>query len=106
MRIIEIAALGSGAHRNQSIALGKPYIPDGWAIIPDGLEMENFPFGELTVEEINGVPTVIGWTPGVMPAPAPEPEPQPVRTAQDDTDAMLIDHEYRITLMELGLNEE
>lgn len=26
-------------------------------------------------------------------------------TAQDDTDAMLIDHEYRLTLLELGLSE-
>lgn len=25
-------------------------------------------------------------------------------TAQDDTDAMLIDHEYRLTMLELGLN--
>lgn len=26
-------------------------------------------------------------------------------TAQDDTDAMLVDHEYRLTLLELGLTE-
>lgn len=26
-------------------------------------------------------------------------------TTQDDTDAMLIDHEYRITLLELGVSE-
>ena len=26
-------------------------------------------------------------------------------TAQDDTDAMLIDHEYRLTLLELGISE-
>ena len=26
-------------------------------------------------------------------------------TAQDDTDAMLIDHEYRLTLLELGITE-
>ena len=41
-----------------------------------------------------------------------EPEPEPVEpvdpepTAQDDTDAMLIDHELRLTLLELGLTEE
>lgn len=28
------------------------------------------------------------------------------RTAQDDTDAMLVDHELRLTLLELGLTEE
>ena len=32
-----------------------------------------------------------------------EPEEQP--TAQDDTDAMLIDHEYRLTMLELGLTK-
>lgn len=26
-------------------------------------------------------------------------------TAQDDTDAMLIDHEYRLTMLELGITE-
>lgn len=43
--------------------------------------------GKYTVEEIE------------MNEPAVEP------TAQDDTDAMLIDHEYRLTLLELGLVE-
>lgn len=33
-----------------------------------------------------------------------EPEEQ-TRTAQDDTDAMMIDHEYRLTLLELGIYE-
>lgn len=31
---------------------------------------------------------------------------QTIPTAQDDTDAMLVDHEYRITLLELGLSAE
>ena len=31
----------------------------------------------------------------------PKPEP----TAEDDTNAMMEDHEYRLTLLELGLNE-
>lgn len=34
------------------------------------------------------------------------PEPVELPTAQDDTDAMLIDHEYRLTLLELGVTEE
>lgn len=38
--------------------------------------------------------------------PLPEPEqPKVEPTAQDDTDAMLIDHEYRLTLLELGITE-
>lgn len=31
-----------------------------------------------------------------------EPEFEP--SAQDDMDAMLVDHEYRLTLLELGVN--
>lgn len=30
----------------------------------------------------------------------------PVPTAQDDDDALLIDHEYRLTLLELGVTGE
>lgn len=33
------------------------------------------------------------------------PVPEAVPTAQEDTDAMLVDHEYRITLLELGVSE-
>lgn len=33
--------------------------------------------------------------------PMAKPEYEP--TAQDDTDAMLVDHEYRLTMLELGL---
>lgn len=34
-------------------------------------------------------------------AALPKPEP----TAEDDTNAMIVDHEYRLILLELGLNE-
>ena len=34
MRIIEIAALDNGAHRNQDSQLSK--VPEGWALIPEG----------------------------------------------------------------------
>lgn len=76
MTIIEISALENGAHRNQT---GNMFtIPGGWAVIPDGMEIENFPFGNVTVEEINGVMTVTSWTPGEI--PEPEPEPKPVKS--------------------------
>ena len=32
-------------------------------------------------------------------------EPESAPTAQEDTDAMMVDHEYRLTLLELGLTE-
>ena len=74
MRAIEIAALSNGAHRNQT---GLDVLPDGWARIPDEMVCENFPFGEVTAEEIDGVMTVTGWTPGTLPEPEPVPEPVP-----------------------------
>ena len=74
MRAIEIAALSNGAHRNQT---GLDVIPDGWEVIPDDMVCENYPFGVVTAEEIDGVMTVTGWTPGAMPEPEPAPEPKP-----------------------------
>ena len=124
MRIIEIIALENGAHRNQDGNISK--VPAGWAVIPEDMELENFPFGELTAEEveytttttviedIDGEPaetkqttsewimTVTGWVPGVLPEMEAE---EPAVPAQEDIDAMLIDHEYRLTLLELGRTE-
>ena len=95
-------------------------------MIPEGMELENFPFGEVTAEEVeykttetvteymDGEPvetekttskwimTVTGWVPGVLPEPEAE---EPGASAQQDIDAMLIDHEYRLTLLELGRTE-
>lgn len=72
MRIIEVKALENGAHRNQSF---HGAIPDGWAVIPDDMETENFPFGEIEVEEIDNVMIVTRWIPGVIPEIDPEPVP-------------------------------
>ena len=72
MYVIEILALDNGAHRNQTY---HGVLPEGWAIIPDEMETPNFPFGEVTVEEIDGVMTVTHWYP--LPIPEPEPEPTP-----------------------------
>ena len=74
MRAIEIAALSNGAHRNQT---GLDVLPDGWAVIPDDMVCENFPFGEVTAAEIDGVMTVTSWIPGTMPEPESKPEPEP-----------------------------
>ena len=68
MRMIEIVALPNGAHNNQTY---HGFLPDGWAMLPDSVDAENFPFGEPTVEEIEGVPTVTAWTAGEMPESAP-----------------------------------
>lgn len=105
--------------------------PDGYAVIADGVDMADFyahnGFVTLTIElkevgkavtldddgnEVN-VPVyadaVTAYAPNVeaweawkesLPDPAEE-EP----SEEEDTAAMLIDHEFRLTMLELGLSE-
>ena len=75
MKMLQIKALDNGAHNNQTF---HGILPEGWAVIPDDMECENFPFGEVEVEEIDDVMTVTKWTAGVIPA-APETEPEPTQ---------------------------
>ena len=93
MRIIEITALSNGAHRNQTGTFST--VHDGWAVIPDGMETHNFPFGEVTVDETKTPPVVTGWTAGTIPEPDPEPEPEPTQLdrveAQATYTAMMTD---------------
>ena len=65
MKIVEIKALENGAHRNQIGDFNT--IPKGWAIIPDNMETENFPFGEIEVNDIDGIMTVTKWVAGIIP---------------------------------------
>ena len=85
MRIIEIKALDNSAHRNQTGDFTN--IPEGYAVIPDDMETLNFPFGEVEVEEKDGVQTVTKWTAGELPEPEPMPEPEP--TAEDMLNALV-----------------
>lgn len=82
MRIVEIQALSNGAHRNQS---GINTIPQGWAVIPDDMTLDNFPFGEVTAEEINGVMTVTNWVAGTMPE---QKDPEPIEQTEVTTEDM------------------
>lgn len=77
MKIIEIAPLDNGAHRNQTIGNGFYFrkLPVGWAVIPADMETPNFPFGEVEVAEIDGIMTVTNWV--ALPMPEPEPVPEP-----------------------------
>lgn len=89
MRIIEITALSNGAHNNQTIYGVYPDtfpVPDGWAVIPDGMETPNFPFGDITVDN-QTPPVVTSWTP--LPIPEPEPAPEPEPTADEVLNALL-----------------
>lgn len=58
---------------------------------------------ELPSEKVDGVWTKTDNFPTIE-YPSVEPE-EKKPSAQDDTDAMLIDHEYRLTMLELGVNE-
>lgn len=88
-RIVEINALSNGAHRNQSFP---GFVPDGWAIIPEDMETQNFPFGEVEADETDGVMTVTKWTPGEMPE-VTEPNPEPTTAELLDTLLGVTDHE-------------
>lgn len=69
MRIIEIEALENGAHRNQ-MAFRDVEIPEGWAVIPDDIEIpETFPF----VHVYASGKEVTDLTPGIVPPPEPTP---------------------------------
>ena len=60
MKIIEIKTNKNGGHRNQ-FTDDLINIPEGWAVIPEDMELENFPFGKLNYKTINGIKTVIKW---------------------------------------------
>ena len=104
MKLVKIAPYENGAHANQTINhLSRSNVPQGWAIIPEDMVCENFPYGEIEASEIDGAMVVTKWTAIELPEPEPTPEIEPEPTAQDDTDMLLIDHEYRLTLLELGV---
>lgn len=94
MQMTRILPLENGAHDNQTY---HGILPDGWAVIPDGIEMENFPFGDVEVEEqdvdgIGVVPVVTKWIPGILPEPEPEPmvEPSEMERLRADLDYLAI----------------
>lgn len=116
MTIVQIEAQSNGGHANQTTDIPLPQIPEGWAVVPDDLEIpDTFPFVDLTAEKITVDPdtqpvsegevdqlwVVTSMTPGIVPEPEPMPEPEP--TAEEDLMEMAVDHETRITLLELGV---
>lgn len=114
MHIIEIEALYNGAHNQQNGFRGD-VPPDGWAIIPDDMELpKTFPFVDLTAEEETRtrvrtnyspedqntteeytVMVVSSMTEGVVPDPEPAPDPAPTQLdrveAQATYTAMMTD---------------
>ena len=79
MTLIEIKERSNGSHRNETILRGSlSSIPEGWAVIPEAVgnpdNLENFPFGQIEVKEIDGIMTVTKWVAGKAPKPFPEIE--------------------------------
>lgn len=104
MIIVEIESLANGAHCSQT--WGGPSVPPGYAVLPADLgapeTLEHFPFGDVTVEEIDGVPTVTGWTP--LPMPEPEPGPEPPASLEDRVDALETETAAISAAIERGLS--
>ena len=69
MQIVELKPLSNGAHENQTL-LPRQAIPDGWALIPDGIDLPNFPFGDAVTEDRDGTLIVTKWIAGTVPEPA------------------------------------
>lgn len=83
MKIIEIAALSNGAHRNQNG--GATVVPSGWAIIPDNIVIpDTFPFVDIEVKD--GV--VVSMTAGTVPEPE-QPEPAKLREEAYNTEKVI-----------------
>lgn len=74
MRLVQIAADARGAHDNQDGPVVTP--PPGWAVIPEGMETPNFPFGLVEVDA-SDPPIVTRWTPLPIPDPEPGPDAEP-----------------------------
>ena len=113
MKIIKLEAGQNGARPPlQDWEYATP--PEGYAICPDELSdvfYSTTPAGFVTLTVDGNIVTDMDVNQEALDAylsalPEPEPEPDPEPTAQDDTDAMLVDHEYRLTLLELGVTEE
>ena len=102
MVIIKAEPLKSGQHQIVSNDQEKaPWLP-GYIEVPSHLEQAawaSLGYCDLIIED--------GKLVGITPLPIPEPEPvaEPP-TPQEDADALLVDHEYRITLLELGVTSD
>ena len=88
MTIIEVKKSENGAHNENTLDFDfTEFLPPGWAILPESVgnpsTLKNYPFGEITVEDRDGVPTVTGWTPLPIPEPERPEEPEERYTAED-----------------------
>ena len=96
MRIVEIKTIDNGSHNNQIIDGATPDtfpIPEGWAVIPENVVCENFPFGEVETAVVDGIMTVTKWILGDI----PEPEAETFVEQQiADLKAQLVSTDYKV----------
>lgn len=96
MTIIKIEPNELGGHENNTCETGVIDVPEGWAVVPEDMEIpETFPFVGVEVDETQTPPVVTSMTPGAVPEPDPAPPPQP------DEITMLASIAF-VTLAELG----
>lgn len=100
MLIIKITSDDGKFHPFQSQSHRTSCWIDGYITVPTELEKTVFDckgYCELTIED--NILTNITPRTDLMPVKTVKP------TAQDDMDSMMVDHEYRLTLLELGVAE-
>lgn len=112
MKLIRKEPNPSGAYPPIQEA-GFAAVPAGMAIVPadldDAVFYENNGFVTLTLD--GDVVTAMAANAEARAAwlaslPVTEPAAEPAPAEEEDRDAMLVDHEYRLTLLELGVAEE
>lgn len=82
MTIIQIDPNENGSHNNKTVSTPAGiFVPEGYALVPPDLGtpemLENFPFGDITVDTSGSYPVVTSWT------PLPVPESNPERLAEE-----------------------
>lgn len=98
MTIIRIEAI-NGVHAIESQSHRNACWLDDYIEVPQHLEAIAWAsIGYCDLNIVDGV--LVDITPTERP---PEPTPEPIIDPEDDRDSMLIDHEYRLTLIELGV---
>lgn len=111
MYIIALEASSSGS-RPPLQTWEHNFIPEGFAICPDefyDIFYSTTPAGFVNIAVENKIVTSMTINQEALDvyiAENPESELNDQEpTPQDDVDAMLVDHEYRLTLLELGISE-
>lgn len=100
MIVIQIAPMeGTSYHLVQSQSHRESCWLEGYIAVPEQLEEKvNACVGHCDLVVEGAV------LKDILPIPLPMPTPT-ASSAEDDNVAMLVDHEYRLTLMELGVSE-